>query len=261
MMSPLTKTTFLLEGRIRQQASELFYSLYVDGHEIDLEKSLAVRLHSPDGFNWGYGGSGPAQSALALCLFIFDNTYVAQKLYQSFKETFVARWPQGQSFYRQIDLTDFLIDHRDKLREATVWEAEEAEMAGWQALETAESLLYPPDPEPPTPPAVAPATAFKLGDVVVVGRAFLDSPAGALALVYDVYAGDGVSVITSEGDDLGGFAPDDQQRYFTFSHHVPGFCYVFKSVTYLQADWRNGLFRIAFAKTAGEPPVHLRVNR
>lgn len=27
-----------------------------------------VRNHSPDGFQWGYGGSGPAQLALALCL-------------------------------------------------------------------------------------------------------------------------------------------------------------------------------------------------
>lgn len=27
-----------------------------------------VRDHSPDGFQWGYGGSGPAQLALALCI-------------------------------------------------------------------------------------------------------------------------------------------------------------------------------------------------
>lgn len=27
-----------------------------------------VRNHSPDGFQWGYGGSGPAQLALALCI-------------------------------------------------------------------------------------------------------------------------------------------------------------------------------------------------
>src|SRR4051812_46787177 len=27
-----------------------------------------VRDHSPDGFEWGYGGRGPAQLALALCL-------------------------------------------------------------------------------------------------------------------------------------------------------------------------------------------------
>jgi hypothetical protein len=27
-----------------------------------------IRDHSPDGFEWGYGGSGPAQLALALCV-------------------------------------------------------------------------------------------------------------------------------------------------------------------------------------------------
>ena len=31
-------------------------------------KSLAVYNHSPDGFAWGYGGSGPAQLALAILL-------------------------------------------------------------------------------------------------------------------------------------------------------------------------------------------------
>jgi hypothetical protein len=34
--------------------------------------ALPVRLdvtnHSPDGFEWGYGGSGPAQLALAMCI-------------------------------------------------------------------------------------------------------------------------------------------------------------------------------------------------
>src|SRR5947209_15039234 len=45
-------------------------------------KSLRLRNHSPDGFEWGYGGSGPAQSALALLLDHTRNRGVALKLYQ-----------------------------------------------------------------------------------------------------------------------------------------------------------------------------------
>jgi len=52
-----------------------------------------IRNHSPDGFAWGYGGSGPAQLALAL---LCDAIGVerAEKLYQQFKFSVIARLPQ-----------------------------------------------------------------------------------------------------------------------------------------------------------------------
>ena len=56
-------------------------------------KSLRLRNHSPDGFEWGYGGSGPAQSALALLLDYTRNRGVALKLYQDFKFKVVAGLP------------------------------------------------------------------------------------------------------------------------------------------------------------------------
>ena len=40
--------------------------LYVDGEKVSLRESLKLRMHSPTGFNWGYGGSGPSQSALGI---------------------------------------------------------------------------------------------------------------------------------------------------------------------------------------------------
>lgn len=43
----------------------------VDGEPVPLGPSLAIRDHSPDGFEWGYAGSGPAQSALAILLAVF----------------------------------------------------------------------------------------------------------------------------------------------------------------------------------------------
>ena len=35
---------------------------------LPLEPSLEIANHSPDGFNWGYDGSGAAQLALAFCM-------------------------------------------------------------------------------------------------------------------------------------------------------------------------------------------------
>lgn len=48
--------------------------------------------HSPDGFNWGYGGSGPAQLALALLYDVTRDKEVALRHHQDFKWTYVARW-------------------------------------------------------------------------------------------------------------------------------------------------------------------------
>ena len=42
----------------------------VDGQPLAL--GLEVRNHSPKGFQWGYGGSGPAQLALAKLLTVAD---------------------------------------------------------------------------------------------------------------------------------------------------------------------------------------------
>jgi hypothetical protein len=46
--------------------------------------------HSPDGFQWGYGGSGPAQLALAILLDITDNPEIAVSNHQSFKRDKIA---------------------------------------------------------------------------------------------------------------------------------------------------------------------------
>lgn len=60
-----------------------------NGAWFDPSESLKVRNHSPDGFNWGYGGSGPAQLALAILL-KFLPTWAAEKLYQRFKAEVIA---------------------------------------------------------------------------------------------------------------------------------------------------------------------------
>jgi hypothetical protein len=49
--------------------------------------------HSPDGFEWGYGGSGPADFALNILL-LFTNEETARRLHQVFKWRFVATLPR-----------------------------------------------------------------------------------------------------------------------------------------------------------------------
>lgn len=66
--------------------------VYIREH--DLARALPpredLRNHSPTGFEWGYGGSGPAQLALALCADATGNDELALQVYQHYKESVVA---------------------------------------------------------------------------------------------------------------------------------------------------------------------------
>lgn len=53
--------------------------------------------HSPDGFNWGYGGSGPAELARCLLLEVVGRDSGEGWHYQDFKTEFVAKWDQSWS--------------------------------------------------------------------------------------------------------------------------------------------------------------------
>ena len=66
-------------------------------------QSLPLRLdllnHSPTGFSWSYGGSGPAQLALALLADALADDDRAVRLHQDFKFKVVACWPEGQRWW------------------------------------------------------------------------------------------------------------------------------------------------------------------
>lgn len=64
---------------------------YVDTRDVfigtawlDPAPSQGIVNHSPDGFAWGYGGSGPSQLALAILLELSTRAYAAAR-YQDFK--------------------------------------------------------------------------------------------------------------------------------------------------------------------------------
>src|SRR5439155_3599245 len=58
-----------------------------------LNPRLDLWNHSPSGFEWGYGGSGPAQLALGLLADHLGNDRDAVNLHQDFKRTVVADLP------------------------------------------------------------------------------------------------------------------------------------------------------------------------
>ena len=68
-------------------------------------RSLPLRLdlvsHSPTGFEWGYGGSGPAQLALALLMDALGNEDAALHHYQEFKRQVVAKWGESWTISRR----------------------------------------------------------------------------------------------------------------------------------------------------------------
>ena len=79
---------------------------------VDYELPMRLDLvnHSPSGFDWDYGGSGPAQLALALLADCLKDSGLALKLYQSFK----------------LRVTSILPHQSWTLSEAQVWAAVEA---------------------------------------------------------------------------------------------------------------------------------------
>jgi len=81
--------------------------VWIDGRELSPERSQAVVNHSPTGFAWGYGGSGPAQLALALLLEITTKD-MALLWYQDVKWNIIAPLPQADFTLNSQQIVDFI---------------------------------------------------------------------------------------------------------------------------------------------------------
>jgi hypothetical protein len=66
-------------------------NVWLDGKKLEFGQIQKLLNHSPDGFNWGYGGSGPAQLALAIVLKLTGEITG----YQDFKWRIIAKLPIG----------------------------------------------------------------------------------------------------------------------------------------------------------------------
>lgn len=81
--------------------------IWLNGNKLSPLPSLKIRNHSPDGFNWGYSGSGPAQLALAILLSL-KGSEIAQEHYHDFKSKVISQLPQ-EDFEVTIDAESFEI--------------------------------------------------------------------------------------------------------------------------------------------------------
>ena len=88
----------------RRNRTVPYNRIYLNTHELFPGESQKFRNHSPDGFDWGYGGSGPSQLALAVMLEYIKDPAVALKLYQQFKTDAISVLPHGD-FDCQWDLS------------------------------------------------------------------------------------------------------------------------------------------------------------
>ncbi len=82
-----------------------WYQVFMDGEPLPLAPSLKIRNHSPTGFSWGYGGSGPAQLALALLL-LESTQHEAEWRYQDFKREVIAALPVQEGLCWELDSED-----------------------------------------------------------------------------------------------------------------------------------------------------------
>ena len=73
----------------------------VDGEPLDLRYDLLSA--SPAGFEWSYGGSGPAQLAIALLAHAFDDEF-AKRHHQRFKREVVAELPEDRWILQKRNL-------------------------------------------------------------------------------------------------------------------------------------------------------------
>lgn len=74
--------------------------VWLDNKELLPDDSQAYRNHSPDGFAWGYGGSGPAQLALAVMLEVKGEAFG----YQDFKWKYIANLGLHEDFEIEFEL-------------------------------------------------------------------------------------------------------------------------------------------------------------
>ena len=82
------------DGAKRYEGRREGYAVIVTVDGRRLNPRLDLWNHSPTGFEWGYGGSGPAQLALALLADHFGNDRQAVELHQPFKWEVVAKLPK-----------------------------------------------------------------------------------------------------------------------------------------------------------------------
>ena len=95
-----------------------------DSNQYLLPPRFSEVNHSPDGFNWGYGGSGPSQLAYAILRQFFTKDFtdeqsqiLTQRLYHRFKDDMISRLTADTWTITECDLLDWIRAVRDEFLE------------------------------------------------------------------------------------------------------------------------------------------------
>lgn len=89
---------------------------------------------------------------------------------------------------------------------------------------------------------------YQIGDVIRTKEPFGPNAAGSIGIVYERYSeNDGqeqyiVSILLTNGHDIGCFTEQEQDESFTWLGHAP-LSYDYFSPSQLMADYRNGYFQ------------------
>lgn len=68
----------------------------------------AISFHSPTGFEWGYGGSGPAELALNILYAVTGDREIADRYYMQFKWDFIAGMPVDGGTIKRDEILEWL---------------------------------------------------------------------------------------------------------------------------------------------------------
>ena len=96
---------------------EMAWEVLKNGDLFDPKPSLAVNNHSPDGFSWGYAGSGPAQLALAILMEEFSLDF-ARENYNAFMRDVICGLDMGNAFTLTSDSVRTWVNNHVESQEA-----------------------------------------------------------------------------------------------------------------------------------------------
>lgn len=95
----------MYQGRRKRDGS---LEILADGDALDIRPSLKISNHSPTGFECAYGGSGPAQSALAILLDYTGKRNFAERYHQDFKWKYIANAPASGFLITSVQIDEFI---------------------------------------------------------------------------------------------------------------------------------------------------------
>jgi hypothetical protein len=86
--------------------------VYADNQILDLNPSKVIHDYGADTVEWGYFGSGPSQTSLAILYDITGDADLAFKYHQDFKYEYIAQFDQNSFILLETQVLAWLEEYR-----------------------------------------------------------------------------------------------------------------------------------------------------